>query len=72
MAKVGIYMHPRIIIMKATSTTREKEKKERKLKRETFRNVTEIGYGHFEIISLKDLVLKRKTRGETLMLQHLS
>lgn len=53
-----IYMHPRIIIMKAA---RRKETK-KKLEWTTF-VYTEIGYGHFEIISLKDLVLKRKTRG---------
>lgn len=60
MARVGIYMHPRIIIMEATST----RMRGKKLKRGTFRNVTEIGYGHFEIISLKDLVLKRKNKGK--------
>lgn len=59
-----IYMHPRIIVMKA----HPKERKQRK-KWTSFMH-TEIGYGHFEIISLKALVLKRETR-ETLMLKTL-
>jgi hypothetical protein len=57
-------MHPRIIITKRRIKTKCERRKSFSMLAWLSPKEAKIGYGHFEIISLKDLVWKSKTRGK--------